>query len=307
MRTFGVKPAARALLALAITASALPVQAQPAAPFEINPQRVHYMAANKCARAGTYIVPSFYLYIEARNRTSAQDKFTRAKARIYVQGLTKSQVQGLARTLYDDFVARLRATGATVLTYDDIRAEAASFSRKSVNEKFGMPTRSDRGGVIDYIIAAPSDEQTIDWGMTGITFPYRAMAKAHNAAVIIPEITYTMPQVGASARNTAAFGWLSQQSNIVVDPAMKFSAGMMNGMPADLGWCNIQVEEHGARLAAESAGTIERIGRDEMNAGEWSVLKTDYAFNVDAQAFRNGVLRVGYAFNGLMASTLQGK
>jgi hypothetical protein len=310
------KGATSALLALAITAaSAMPVQAQPVPPFEINLQRLRDANSRKCANAGTYIVPTMYIYAEVRNRTSAQDKFTRAKARIYTQGLEKSGLQQLARTLYDDLVAKLRANGATVLTYDDIKAEAASFGRKSPNPKYAMPTWSDRNSTMDFLVAAPSDEQAIDWGMTGITFPYRAMAKAHNAAVIIPEITFTMPQVGASARNNVSFGVLSRDAEINVDPAMKLYGAMMNGMPSDLGWCNLQVQEHGVRLAAESVGTFEKIAEDHFQTGtgiyastdDWNVLRTDYAFTIDQQAFRTGVLRVGYAVNGLIATTLRGK
>lgn len=300
---------------MAAVGGSAPVPAQGVPPFEINLQRVRNAGAEKCARAGTYIVPTLYLHAETRNRTSAQDKFTRARVRIYTQGLEKAGLQRLAKTLYDDLVARLRATGATVLTYDDVRAEMTTFSRKAPNPKYDLPTWSDRNSTMDFLVAAPSDEQTVDWGMTGITFPYRAMVKAHNAAVIIPEITFTLPQVGASARNIESFGWLSREANITVDPAMKLYNAMMNGMPANQGWCSFQVQEHGVRLAAESVGTARKIGEDRFQTGtgiyagtdDWNVLRTDYAFDIDRKAFDTGVLRVGYALNGLIVSTLKGK
>lgn len=282
--------------ALALIATGLPARAQDLPPFAINPERVHPMSASRCARAGTYIVPSLYLYVLARSRTGKEEKSSR---RIFAQGLEKTELQALSRTLYDDFVGRLRAGGAKVLTYDDIRTDLAQLPRKQMDEKLGMPVRNGREDLLEFAVAAPSDEQAIDWDRKGPTFPYRALAESRLAAVIVPEISFTLPQSGTK-RNKAG------RSEVKISPALVFSSGMMNGMPQDLRWCNIHVQEHTYRLAAPVAGTVVPVRQGEILAGKWSVRRGDYDFVVDPQALRTGVLRVGYAFNSLMAETLRG-
>ncbi|MGE3693281.1 MAG: hypothetical protein AB7F98_18040 [Novosphingobium sp.] len=295
------------LLALAALCSAPPAAAQPAPPFAINSERVHYQSVQRCAGARAFIVPSFYLYISARNRLSTQEQPKRGKPRIFIQGLEKQALQALARNLYDDLIARLRASGARVLTYDDIRSEIANSPRKRGNSQFGLPTRSDRGSVNDFLVVAPSDEQAIDWERNAVTRPYRDLARDNFAAVIVPELTFTLPQTGDKARKAFDQGPLARRAGISVDPALMFTSGMMNGMPEDLRWCNIHVQEHTFRLAAQGIGAIEPIARDESGDSDWRALRSDYAFVADPQAVAAGVLRVGYAFNALMADALKRK
>lgn len=299
--------AAKLLPAMAATGMALPAGGQDAQPFEINPERAHFQSVQRCVTAGTYIVPSLYLHVSVRNRLTPGEQSKRGKPRIYVEGLEKRQLQELARSLYDDFVARLRASGAKVLTFEDIRADAAQFERKGASGRYGLPIHSESGTAIDYVVAAPSDDQAIDWERDAVTRPYRDLARAHFAAVIVPEITFTLPQTGAKARSTPASRPLGEGTGIAVDPALMFASAMMNGMPQDLRWCNIHVQEHTFRLATESVGRIEPIGLDEPGGGDWPALRSDYAFVVDRQAFDAGVLRVGHAFNALMADRLKGE
>lgn len=126
---------------MALALNGLPARAQDLPPFEINPERVHYMSTQRCARAGTYIVPSLYLNVLARSRTAKEGKTSR---RVFTRGLEKGELQALSRALYDDFVAKLRAGGARVLTYDDIKADLAELPRKQADEALGMPLRSGR-------------------------------------------------------------------------------------------------------------------------------------------------------------------
>lgn len=285
------------LAALALVTTGLPARAQDLPPFAINPERVHYMAANRCAGARTYIVPSFYLYVLARSRTSKDGKTSR---RIFAQGLDKAELQALSRALYDDFVAKLRAGGDKVLTYDDIKADLAQLPRKQADERLGMPIRVGREDLLEFAVAAPSDEQAIDWDRKGPTFPYRSLAESRFAAVIVPEISFTLPQSGTKRAKGARTG------EVKIDPSLLFSSGMMNGMPQDLRWCNIHVQEHTYRLAAQVAGTVAPVRQADPAGGTWSARRGDYDFVVDPQALRTGVLRVGYAFNSLMTEALRG-
>ncbi len=297
MTGIGSGIAGKALTALAFVTSGLSARAQDLPPFQINPERVHYMSTQRCAGARTYIVPSLYLNILARSRTAKEGRSSR---RIFVRGLDKAELQALSRALYDDLVARLRAAGATVLTYDDIKPDLAQLPRKRADERLGVPIRSGRADLLDFAIAAPSDEQAIDWDRKGVTWPYRALAESRIASVIVPEISFTLPQWGIKPAKNGRDG-------IKISPALMFSSGMMNGMPQDLRWCNIHVQEHTFRLATPVAGTAALVTQADPRRGSWSARRGDYDFVVDRHALHDGVLRVGQAFNNLMAEALKGQ
>lgn len=117
--------------------------------------------------------------------------------------------------------------------------------------------------------------------------------------MIVPEISFTLPQVAAKKPK-------SGPEEAKIDPALMFSSAMMNGMPQDLRWCNIHVQEHTFRLAAPVAGTVAPVSQGDAVRGEWSARRGDHDFVIDPQALRSGVLRVGHAFNSLMAEALKG-
>jgi hypothetical protein len=290
------------LFAAALLATATSIRADPVMPFEINMQRVETMAPKKCGVTTTYIIPSLYLFIEARSTTSSRNGGASTKARVFVEGLDKALLQALAKNVYDDLIAKMRAAGYTVLTYDDIKSDVAAFGRMDPNPKYGMPTRHiNLNTAIDWVVAAPSDEQAIGHGVTGPTFAYRPLARARNATVFVPEIYFTLPQAGAAQSST----YTTREASVSFDPAMKLYAANMYGMPPDWSWCNVLVKEHGMRLAAPVAGRIQQLSQDEMNFDTWSRTTGDFAFVLDRAAFSEGILRVGYAFNGLITGTAQ--
>lgn len=292
----------RMLLCLALFSTAAIGHAADVKPFEINMDRVSFDKKGKFGASTTYIIPTVYLRLTGRNQTSISNGGASAKARVFIEGVDKSFLQGLSKKVYDDLIAKMRAAGYTVLAYDDLKTELAGFDRMKPNPKYGLPTLlTDKSGTVDFVLAAPSDEQALDWGVTGQTFPYRAMAKAKNAVVIIPNIYFNT----ASVLGKKGGGLFSKEVSLEVDPAMRLYSATIAGMPPDAGWCNILIQEHGKRLAADVAGKIEKLDEDQSKFDTWSRTVADFAFVVDKDAVGSGVIRVGTAINDLIVATVK--
>ncbi|MEQ1919635.1 MAG: hypothetical protein ABL955_10585, partial [Elusimicrobiota bacterium] len=204
-------------------------------PFEINMDRVELDKKGKFGASTTYIIPTLYLRMAARNQTSISNGGASGKARVFVEGIDKAFLQDLSKKIYDDLIAKMRAAGYTVLAYDDLKTELAGFDRLKPNPKYGLPSLlSDKIGPIDFVLASPSDEHQIDWGVTGVMYPYRSLAKAKNAVVLIPNIYFNT----ASVLGKKGGGMFSKEVSLEVDPAMRLFRGHVMGMPPDASWCN---------------------------------------------------------------------
>lgn len=277
-----------------------PVNAADLPPFPLNEDRIK-VVNEKGFKSETYVIPTVYLHIAARIQTDAKNEGASAKARVFVEGMTKNMVQDLAKGVYDDLVAKLRAEGHKVLAYEDLKPELGAMARMSPNPKVGMPTKLfDKGPGIDFMIVAPSDEQAFDYDFArGPTWPWRDLAKSRNAVVLIPQIHFTLPQVWAEKGG----GLFSSSVALKSEPTLKLYAATIHGLPADLGWCSIQIQEHGKRPAAENVGAMQKLGEESYEGArtggvaEWIRSVADFAFVVDRPAVEAGVRRVGLAIN----------
>jgi hypothetical protein len=151
-------------------------------------------------------------------------KTVRAKGKFMVAGLEKSYVQGLAKELQDDLVARLRAAGHTVLTYDDIKddPEVVKMGRFKPDEGYGVPTDSPRGMSNTYVVAFPSDEQAIDPPFQGYGWGFRKVSAARDVIVLVPEYRVDAPLLGGSKRH----GLSSRGASVSISPDMTVHAYM---------------------------------------------------------------------------------
>ena len=307
-----------ALAAIALSPGAALSKAAPAptqdfngANFEINRDRVKFGTLKTCAKGTTYLVPTTYLYVTARTKLSAGGGLgnAKSKARVFIDGLTRSELQGLSGQITDEIVSRLRASGYTVLTWDDVKGDVADKERWPDNPKYGMPTHDARAFPgTDFFVAAPSDEQALSYGLTGPAGNFGKAAARTNATLLLPEIYLTLPQLGAQANVTNTETWHSSSSNITFDPAMHLASAFVYGATAKGGWCSIAVPEHGVRTPAPVAGHFEELSRKEDKAGdEWSLVSGDFSFEVDDAAFRTGVLATGRTLAQLIADAMNGK
>src|SRR5207253_10244027 len=128
---------------------------------------------------------------------------------------SKAELQQLAGRIETDIVGQLRAAGFTVLTYDDVKQDVAGRARMAANTRYGMPTHDSRAFPgMDFVVATPADEQTLDYGLSGPHANYFDAAKRTGATLLLPEIYLTMPQLGASASTTNTETWHSTQAAI---------------------------------------------------------------------------------------------
>ena len=287
---------AAVLLALSFTAAA---QAPPSK-FELNKDRIDLTSEDTFADSKTYLIPTVYLHLAARNATFVKHESARATARV-VTPMEKAYAQGLAKQAQDDLVAKIRAAGFTVLTYDDVKADLAGFDRMKDNPEYGLPTRLiDSTPGIDFAIAAPSDEQAFDYSFaTGPVFQFRKLAKEKNLVVIVPQVFLTMPEVASQTSSHA----LAASVALTVVPALKLHwAWVFAQSGGDAG--NIRIQRHGGRTVTENVGTLQKVA-ETNDAGDWKGKTGDFTLTLDKAAFSDGVLRVAQQVNDFTVATIR--
>ena len=301
---------ALAALAAVTTGATAPPPAFSGAAFEINRERVGYGRIKNCAKSATYLVPTTYLYVTARNQLKAGGGLGNAssKARVFIDGPTKAELQQLAGRLVSEIVGQLRAAGFTVLTYDDVKQDVAGKARMAANLRYGMPTHGNRAFPgMDFVVATPADDQTLDYGLSGPHANYFDAAKRTGATLLVPEIYLTMPQLGASASTTNTETWHSTQSSISFDPSMHLAGATVWGQTARGAWCSISVPEHGGRLAAPVVGRFHELASSSDRGEDWVASRGDFSFQVDDGAFQTGTLAVGRTLGKLIADAMAGR
>jgi len=305
----------RGVAMLAMLGGATVARAQSAPPFsgaafEINRDRVVFGGIKSCAKGTTYLIPTLYLHVTARNHQSAGGGLGNAgsKARVFVQGLDKAELQALAARIHADIVGQMRAAGFTVLTFDDVKADLADRARMESNPRYGMPTHGARAFPgIDFVVVTPNDEQALDYGMMGPQANYGTAAQHAGATLLLPEVFLTLPQLGASASKSEGLTWRSSEAKISFDPAMHLGGANVYGSTAKGAWCSILVPEHGGRLAAPVAGEFRELGVVRDDYGDWSTKRGDFTFVIDDAAFRTGALAVGHSLGRLMTDAMSGR
>jgi hypothetical protein len=301
---------AAAMLAVLMPAGMSPAQDFSNAQFEINRDRVRLGTIKTCAKNATYLVPTTYLYVTARTKLSAGGGLglAKSKARVFIEGLNKQELQSLAAKVTGEIVGQLRASGYTVLTWDDVKGDVAGKERWPDNPRYGMPTHDARAFPgTDFVVATPSDEQALSYGLTGPAANFGKAAQRTGATLLLPEIYFTLPQLGASASKQDILGYRNSTANISFDPAMHMAGANVYGATAKGGWCSIGVPEHGVRVPAKVSGQFQELQVTKDKNEEWSLTQGDFAFVIDDAAFQAGVLATGRTLAHLIADAMNGK
>lgn len=273
--------------------------------FEINRDRVRLGTMGTCAKSTAFLVPTVYMYVSAREKLTAGGGLGNAgvKARVFTQGPNKRQLQALAGQLQSELVGQLRAAGYTVLTFDDVRGDVSAKDHFAPNPRYGMPTHDARAFPgIDFVLATPTDEQAISYGLTGPTGPWGEATKRTGATLLLPEFYFTMPQMGASFTHNLQ----GTHANIRFDPAMHLAGINVYGATAKGGWCSISVPEHGVRVPASVAGDLQELSVVD-DGDDWGTKRGDYAFMVDEAAFETGIRATGRSLARLTVDALRGR
>lgn len=274
-------------------------------PFDLNMDRVQFVNVKKPLAFGTtYFIPTVNLRVSASGDVWAMQKNTlfktnntKAHGRFYVKGLEKTFVQGLARQVQDDLVKKLRDAGYTVLTYDDLKGEPdiVGHDRDKADPQWGLPIEGKDN--LDYALISPSDEQTFDVPLTGPSFWMRGVAKDKQVTIIIPEITFEVPVMNGETEST----YSTFKAGITVNPALRLNGGMVWVIDGKQRGGNIQILQHGKRLASENAGTPKLVDEDTTTfSSAWKSNKSNWVMDLDPTEFSNGILRVAFAINDVI-------
>ena len=275
----------------------------------------------------TILVPAVYVSLLTEGRAAARQQsgmFQRgnasalASARYKVIGLDKAFAQGIAQKACDDFVAKLRAAGYTVLTYADIkdREPIKNAQREKGDGTIGLPTKSEGG--VSYVIAAPSDEQhfktALAWGVFA-EFIQSAKPLINDATLLIPQYTIVAPQMwGESSR-----GYGSVSAEIKTGPGMNLQTAsvvwmgkpksrVMRGAPgvhAKQQVINITEKagtlQQPADTTPQSANALSGVLSAISGAGNIQRTSGEYAFTVDRDAYTAGAMSGIGRFNAEVA------
>jgi hypothetical protein len=290
-------------LVLAIAASAF-AQSPAMKPFEINMDRVKVSAfGGNFGTTKTYLIPTVSIVVSARGSVWAKKGGAKAHGKYFVDGLQKPLMQDLAKKIQDDLVTRMRAAGYIVLTYDDVKSEPdiASHGLLHADPAFGLPTTGGLGMPVTFVVATPSDAQAFETPIQGPAWWLRGISKSKDLTVIVPEIKFTVPQMFGETESTVT----RDSAGIATDPTMIFEGAMIYGVNPKGGGPAIQIQRHGKRTAADVTGTIKKVSEDKMTVHDlWETTSGDFVMTLDPTVFGDGILRVGFAVNGLIVSEL---
>jgi hypothetical protein len=272
------------------------------------------------------IVPSLQLRVlwtgdAAAGKTISFRKGVSLKVKYALSGLTKEDLQGFSKTLYDDLVAKLRAAGWEVLTYDDVKADVAGVDRAKLDEKLGLPIQSGEGGTEHYAVAAPSDEMQFKEALQGWTWPFRKIAKEKDANVFVPVYTVRCPRPSAQAtQSNAAGGDVRIEAKVGLQPFLAFTKpnglvlqfinpkGAM-GFVANNDWLRMTEQAGVAEQVDESApefeGTLswffKNVVAGNSDSRDYKSRYALVAFRVDKPVYSEALLKGAEAFNDVAA------
>ncbi len=306
-KTEAAATAAPAPAPAAAKAAPLPELKTDLAPFELNMARVDYASKGKFGdESKLFIVPTYYLRITARTQTEISSKGSSGasvKAKILIDGLNKNLLQKVAATLAEDLEKKIKAAGLEVIPYSQVAADLSGIDKMSINEKFGFPTNMLEGAAgVDFAIITPSDERTFDYGFTGVNFKYRDLVKAKKATVIIPEVRFTLTEVGGTTSSNS----FAASANANVHPNMNLDWAYVSSLEPDHSGGAIRIQRHGAKYLSTNAGTTVKIGEDSNSYAGWARTVGDFTFTIDQKVVSEAMLAVGYAINDLTVKTIKG-
>jgi hypothetical protein len=307
----GERPAAQAAAPAAPISTTLAVTA-------INPEDL-------ASYSNTVVVPTAYVKLlvegsafaaqQGGYRIGSNANSAKASAKYKVVGIDKKLAQSIAQQAYDDFVAKLRAAGYTVLTYNDIRTR--DFVKEADHEKadaaWGLPVETSRGGNETFIVAAPSDEQHFRSGANGGVFNqfiHFGKPLFKDATIIIPQYTITAPQVWGEA--DASYSTIS--AAIKAEPSMRLKSAfapwmgapvvrMMHGIPGVTTNGPIKITDKVGDLVKSeettpaAANALSKGLSLLTGAGSITASSAEYTLTIDRTAYAAGALKGAGDFN----------
>lgn len=290
--------------------------------FKANPQKSLDVSGAKGLKVSKKIlVPTVFLRVGVEGSVfaakSAGSSTASAKGSFTVQGLDSDALMALAKQLHDSYVAELRAAGWEVLTYEDIKADAgiAAMERQTGEGPLAFPLIKDPSRTV-YALVAPSREQLFKPAMQGSTWPFRFIAKALDATVLIPQIDIVAPQVWTETRK----GYKSASAEVKTAPGMNVNYAMVLGLTPKGGGVLIKLKESIVNATADAGAFTSAKDKTPSTAnalskglsllgggGTINRAPAAYTFTIDRAKFQAGVLAGGEAFLKASVSAMKQK
>ncbi|MBL9189147.1 MAG: hypothetical protein JNK23_16815 [Opitutaceae bacterium] len=306
------------LAALAVAVALATPLCSPAAPAPAVPEfKVGSSREKNFGDSPVVIVPTIYLKLPVAGKVSVAKQGSalsglgssggantvRASAHYVVSGLDKALAQQLAKKVYDDFVARLRAAGYTVKTYADIAELEAvkKVERAKPDAAWGLPVEKDAMGSNALLVATPSDEQSFKPGFGGaVLAPFQKLGKSTlgEGTVLIPTYVITAPQIWGEKGG----GYKTISVGINAAPGMNLASANVLLLTQKGAWGDatlkspaINISEQVGQLAMQdtspgAANAISSALSVLTGTGKISGKSANYQFTIDPAAFEAGVL-----------------
>lgn len=220
-----------------------------------------------------------------------------AKAKYYTQGLRKEFLQGLAQRIIDDLATRLRAVGYTVKTWDDVKdeAEVVKWERMEADKDIGMPSRDMNNQT--YAVAAPSDLQAIKYGMTGLHWKFRGVAKSRNYVILIPDYTFNSPEIIGEKTG----GYKRAGVTIDVNPSLRMSPAFVWTLNPKGGGGAIKLKGMGHRMMTDSVGVVDPLDSRKTDLGFAKRVSASWILNINEQLYADAVMHAAMSYNQVVA------
>lgn len=236
----------------------------------------------------------------------------KASAKFKVVGLDKETVQSAAKAACDDFVAKVRASGFKVVTWDDVKGQEWA-------AKIPLSAPKESGFVMDGddIIGAPSDAQNFKPGL-GNSYNAALMSWGkplykEKLTLVIPSYNLAAPQIWGATDE----GYNRISAAINAAPGMTMTSAFAPINTAGGGWGGFKtksyylVAEKVGELAKEdttstAANTFSKTLGFLSGAGSITGKSASYIMTVDKAAYKAAVLSGAAKFNDEVGKTLTG-
>lgn len=247
----------------------------------------------------------------------------KASASFTVSGLDKALAQQIAKKIHDDLVAQLRATGYTVLTYDEIKDQeyVKDADRFADMAKDGPGMVLQGPGQPDLMWVTPTDEQAFKVGMNGGVynqFIRLGKPKFKDAIMLVPQYTFTAPQLVGST--SASYSQIS--AGVDAFPSMSLNSAYTPWMSAKpkmgMGGGNLPgVQLKGAVKLADSVGTLAKEDKTPnaanalskglsmlSGAGSIKASSAAYVMTIDPALYADTAVKGAHDFNAEIAKAV---
>ncbi len=284
--------------------------------FDTPNKQFHVKGIKKFGKSDTILLPMIYLHTLVQGTHKQSKGGAHAKAEFSVSNLSPDLGAELATEIHHDLVLKLRSSGWTVLTYEDVKDHAgwSKLKRARPEKVIGVDGFKNNLGFGDqyWMTSYPKGTpnlKTQSFGAKGaadLHSVHTKVAKKIGANLLFPVLRFDSPVAyGSSGR-----GYKKTKASASVIPAMELGYAHSGFYSVKGAWGGVDLKSS-VRIS-ESVGSITKV--DESSGKDVSlftfktfrsIAKGDYVMTLDEAAYRNTILKVAKDYNDLLVSALK--